>query len=178
MSMQGQTIVEVLVALTTAVVIISAITIAVITSLRTVEYSRTQNTATNYAQEGMEFMRFLRDSNYPAFAELDAGDSHCLGKGASSLESITAPVCSANVDFFARTITFEDNSEYCAPITPIPPEPIPPNTARKVTVIVSWTDGKCVDEEGNSTGMCHEARLVSCLSDYTVVPTPGINEAP
>jgi len=175
--MQGQTIIEVLVALTTAVVIVSAITIAVITSLRNVEYSRTQNTATRYAQEGMEFMRFLRDSNFSKFAVLTANTRYCLAKGETSLTATNASDCGDNVDYFSRSIVMEDNSEYCAAIPPPAPNPPSLNTSRKVIVLVSWTDNKCIDDQGESTGRCHKASLVSCLSDYTVVSTPGINAA-
>ena len=164
---QGQTIIEVLVALTTAIVIVSAITMAVITALRNVEYTKAQNTATRYAQEGMEFMRFMRDSNYTLFfIELKGGVSYCLDKGATVLYEPCSTTTS-NVDLFLRTITLEENSPYCAAISQPPPTPTPVNTSIKVTVSVSWTDSKCA-----SSARCHESKLVSCLSDYRVVPTP------
>lgn len=168
--MKGQTMIEVLVALTTMVVIISAITLSVITALRNVEYSRTQNSATRYAQEGMEFIRFLRDSNYTQFTNLTANTLYCLDKGKNSLYSTNAASCGDNVDFFSRSIVLEKNSSYCVAITPPAPTPVPLNTSIKVTVIVSWTDSKC-----EASGRCHEAKLVSCLSDYTIAPTPGVN---
>lgn len=162
---RGQTIIEVLVALTTAIVIVSAITMVVITALRNVEYTKAQNTATRYAQEGMEFMRFMRDSNYTLFNGLAGGVPYCLDKGATVLYA-PCPTTS-NVDLFLRTITLEKNSLYCAAASLPTPTPTPLNTSTKVTVSVSWTDSKCA-----SSTRCHQAKLVSCLSDYTVVPTP------
>lgn len=179
---KGQTIIEVIVALTTSVVIVAAITIAVITSLRNAEYSSSQNTATRYAQEGIEFLRFLRDSNYPRFKELASANVtyYCLAKGATELsipppgEPLKQQCTSSSViidNVYSRKIEFS-SSDYCNPLQPptaIPPAtPIPTiaNTSKRVTVTVSWTDGKCSDSE-----RCHSARMVSCLSDYTLIPT-------
>jgi len=175
--MQGQTIIEVIVALTTSVVIIAAISIAVITALRNTEYSSSQNTATRYAQEGIEFLRFMRDSNFPQFKQLaEANVSYyCLAKGATTLTvsplGEVKPCTDSSViidNIYSRKIEFSSNDAYCRPLQP--PSPTPPatpiptiaNTSKKVTVTVSWTDGKCTNSE-----FCHQARSVSCLSDYT-----------
>ncbi len=175
--MRGQTIIEVLVALTTAVVIIAAITIAVLTALRNAQYSNAQNTATRYAQEGMEFVRFLRDSNYPEFAKLESVPTqYCLGKGSTTLQkddgtNQSKPCTTIGVvldNGFSRIVTFESNDAYCDPLQPPTPAPTIANTSKKVTVTVAWTDAKCP----NSTN-CHEAKLISCFSDYTLVPTIG-----
>jgi Tfp pilus assembly protein PilV len=180
---KGQTIIEVIVALTTAVVIVSAITIAVITALRNAEYSSAQNTATRYAQEGVEFLRFMRDSNFPQFKQLAEANVnyYCLAKGATTLsipppgELSTQQCTNSSVvidDIYSRKIEFASNDAYCNPLQPptaIPPAtPIPTiaNTSKKITVTVSWTDGKCPN-----SSRCHSAKMVSCLSDYTLVPT-------
>lgn len=176
--MKGQTIIEVLIALTTAVIIVSAITIAVITSLRNAEYSKTQNAGTRYAQEGLEFVRFMRDSNYPVFkqfltaTEADPTKVYCLGKDSTTLTENTVPnfpctSSSVTIDnIFSRIISFEPASTDCAPLAPSPSEAIPTNTGAQVTVSVAWTDAKCP-----SSTRCHQAKVVSCLSDYTLVPT-------
>lgn len=57
----GQSLVEVVVALSVAAVIITALLIVVITSLRNAQLSQTQSRATKYAQEGLEKVRAIRD---------------------------------------------------------------------------------------------------------------------
>lgn len=174
----GQSIIEALVALSTAVVIVSAITLAILTALRNSQHTQTQNLGTRYAQEGMEFMRFLRNSDYATFNALQENKTYCLGKDARTLDEsssspYTDPNCGDNVDLFSRAIILDKTSDDCAALTPLPPTPVPTDVPTKVIVIVSWTDSQCP----NST-RCHQSRLESCLSDYTVVPTPGDNNTP
>jgi Tfp pilus assembly protein PilV len=175
----GQTLIEVLVALSTAVVIVSAGTLTVITALRNAEQTQIQNTATRYSQEGMEFMRYLRDSNYTEFTDLIEGPTYCLDKNATSVytayktSACGIASCEQNVDLYSRSIIFDRDSPYCAPLAPSLLVPTPVNTATKVTVIVSWTDSRCPN-----ACPCHESKLVSCLSDYTIAPTPGDNNTP
>lgn len=173
----GQTIIEVVIALSTAVVIVSAISLSILTALRNVQYTQTQATATRYAQEGMEFMRFTRDANYATFNALSQNTTYCLAKNSSTLtissSMYTNPNCGDNVDLYSRAIVLEKNSVYCAPVTPQALTPTPVNTGTKVTVIISWTDSNCP-----SSTRCHQSRLESCLSDFTVVATPGDNTTP
>ncbi len=174
---KGQTIIEVLIALSTAVVIVSAITAAILTSLRNVQSTQTQTSATRYAQQGMEYMRYMRDTNYATFNALSQNTTYCLGKDSSALvlssSPYTSPNCGDNVDLFSRAILLEKTSAYCAPVTPGALTPTPINTGTKVTVIVSWTDSNCTN-----SSRCHQSKLESCLSDITVVATPGDNTTP
>lgn len=174
---RGQTLIEALVALSTAVVIVSAITLSLLTSLRNVQHTETQSLATRYSQEGMEYMRFFRDGNYAAFDALQGNTTYCLGKRKINLEesstSYTNPNCGDNVDLFSRAIVIDKDSAECAPLTPPPPTPVPLNTAAKVTVIVSWTDSACPN-----SSRCHTSVLESCFSNYTVVSTPGDTSTP
>lgn len=169
----GQTIIEVLVALTTAVVIVSAATLTVMTALRNSQNTQIKNTATRYTQEGMEYMRYLRDSNYTLFTNLNENTTYCLDKGGSYVYQATQTnacgdiTCGNNVDVYSRSIVLDKDSSDCAPATPPIPTPTPINTGTKVTVTVSWTDSTC-----ENACPCHESKLISCLSDYTIVPTP------
>ncbi|MBI3069818.1 MAG: hypothetical protein HYY87_00750, partial [Candidatus Levybacteria bacterium] len=54
---KGQTLIEVLLALGTAVVVLSATVVAVLSALNNAQFSKNQSLATQYAQEGMEVMR-------------------------------------------------------------------------------------------------------------------------
>jgi len=57
MNQKGQGLVEALIALGAAVIIIAAITIAVITAVSNSDFSTEQNLATGFAQQGMEIVR-------------------------------------------------------------------------------------------------------------------------
>lgn len=153
--MKGQTLIEALVALGAAVIIVSAITIVVISALNNAQFSKNQNLATQFAQQGMEIMRQMRDSNWGTFDELSR--AYCLDKG-SNMPVPKAPIagCGQNVDVFVREVDIEKNSSSCSDAT-------------KITVIVFWNDAKCT----SSTNLfCHKVELVSCFSDSRVVPTP------
>ena len=164
-SQGGQTLIEALVALGAAVIIVSAITIVVISALNNAQFSKNQNLATQFAQQGMEIMRQMRDSNWTTFSDLSE-EAYCLDKGSNIpvLKDLTiiagcghSGQSGQNVDLFAREVDIEGgNSPDCA-------------SATKVTVVVSWNDAKCT----NSTNLfCHKVELVSCFSDSRVVPTP------
>lgn len=162
----GQGIVEVVVALGTAVVIISAIAIAVITALDNAQYSKNQNLATQYAQEGMEIVRQIRDSDYNKFTSYgNTGKTYCLGKNTQQLIPTDAD-CEQNVEAFVRKVMLENNSESC--LSSLSPTPTgTPQTPTRVEIVVLWSDSKC---SGN-VAFCHQVELVSCLSGINVIPT-------
>lgn len=155
---EGQTLVEILVALAAAVTIVTAITIAVITALSNAQTSKNQNLATQYAQEGIEIARGLRNTNFQSFIDSASTSTfyYCLPKGSRTLIA-KGLACPQNVDTFVREVAITKNSASCD------------STQTDVTVSVSWNDGKCTNP---SNPFCHQVQLVTCLSDYTVLPTP------
>lgn len=162
---KGQTLIEILVAMGTAVVIISAITVAVISSLYNAQYSKNQNLASQYAQQGMEIMRKIRDSGWNDFYNLSG--SYCLGMDQTTLTEIDIkspiyPGCASggnsngqNVDKFAREVDIGENLSSC----------------KNVSVTVFWSDSKCTSTDVDKV-FCHSVKLVSCFSDFTVAPSP------
>ena len=179
--MKGQTLVEVLVALSSAVIIITAITILVISSLNNAEYGKNQNLATQYAQEGMEIIRKIRDSDPQTFYGIADGQ-YCLDRNSTTLQAkiasgnqVRLSGCphgatdpKENVDgIFSREVILEANVGDCNTAVPTPtPTPPPAQGNIKVTVLVSWTDGKC------TTGiLCHQSKLISCFSKFNILPT-------
>lgn len=171
--MKGQSLLEVLAALGAGVIVLTAITVAVITSLSNAQFSKNQNIATQYAQEGMELLRKMRDSDWAAFSFLSG--SYCLDKGDTLLN-----------------IADRRNTTYAGCVKGNPPSPEPVNVSpifvrqvdiqfvaiiseddppcegnMKGTVGVSWASGKCT-----SGTFCHTVSLVSCFSNYYVAPTP------
>lgn len=158
--MKGQTLIEALAALAVAVTVVSAITIAALQALNNAQYSKNQNLATAYAQEGMEIVRQIRNKSWTQFKAKTRG-AYCLPKGATDVTDGTPgpnPVCSVNIDdLFIRQVIIEHNNALdCA-------------STSKVSVSVFWSDNKCT---GGSNLYCHQTQLVSCFSDFGVVPTP------
>ncbi len=149
--MKGQTLIEVLVALGIIAVIVTALTAVVITSLGNTRYGKDQNLALQYAQEGLEVVRSIRDENYNVFASLANGD-YCLAKNSRTLN--TTGCANANVDNYLRRVNIA-NSGCAAGIT-------------RVTVMVAWRDSKCPA----SSPFCHDVDLATCLS--AVNPLSGL----
>src|SRR5258708_38691280 len=104
-SQKGQSLVEVLVALSLAVVISSGIAVLIVYGLSSAQFSKSQSRAAQYAQEGMEKVRSLRDSNLfnssnpglPGFpVSSGQSQSYCVD-GNQSFSKKTLPVCAVNV---------------------------------------------------------------------------------
>lgn len=171
---KGQSLIEVLVGLATAVLIIGAITVATISALNNAVYSKNQNLATNYAQQGIEIVRNLRDRNYSQFQQLNG--TYCLAKTCDKIDPTSndpqdpcgpqSIVCSQNVggenaDIFVRQVSVDPVSSYCKDSTQQTTQGV------HVTVNVSWYDAKC----GSSNVFCHTVQLATCLSTYNTVST-------
>lgn len=159
--MKGQTIIEVLVALGVVVIVVTAITITVITALSNTQYSKNENLASQYAQQGLEFVRGIRDNSYTSFASLSG--TYCLAKDAISLPAPTSGCSVPNIDStFVRSIIIEQKSPDCVP----PSSSLAPSDyLTKVTSSVSWSDGKCTSA---TDVYCHQAIVVSCLGNQNV----------
>lgn len=157
---KGQTLIEALVALGAAVLVLSAITVAVISALNNTQYTKNQNLATQYAQQGIEIMRQINQSSWETFSSYNArryclaqGDTFpCpLGSATGSCSQSSQTSCGQNYGIFVREVDIAQGSEASCSDESI-----------GVTVIVSWSDGKCTDP-GNV--YCHNVKLNSCLSN-------------
>jgi prepilin-type N-terminal cleavage/methylation domain-containing protein len=150
--MKGQTLIEVLIALSIAVVVITAITWLSISSLNNAQSSRNQDQATKYAQEGMELVRKIRNSSYTTFAGYNG--TYCLPKGQTTFSaqgSCTTP----NIDTtFIRSVQINANTGCGVGLS-------------RVVVTVSWSDNKCT-----SGAYCRKSELVSCFSTQNPVTAP------
>ena len=149
---RGQTLIEAVGALAVISLVISAIAIAVTTSLNNAQFNKNQSLATKYAQQGIEIVRQIRNSNYISFASTNG--TYCLGKGQTSLGTSQSNCNIANVDTFIRSVQIEQNPGCGA------------NVAR-VTVTVSFIDGKC-----QSNTYCHKQTEITCLSTVNPVQAP------
>lgn len=160
---KGQTLIEVLVALAAAVVVVYAITTAVITALNNAQFSKNQVMAAQYAQQGIEVLRHVRDSDWSKYSSYSDESilQYCLDKNSKEVREKSGASCGTNVDDFIREVRIQKNSPDCT-------QPSQTTSAAKITVTVSWSDGKC--PSGNL--YCHNAKLVSCFSDFQVITAP------
>lgn len=156
-SEKAQSLVEVLVSLSIATVVLSAITLAVVYSLRNTQFSKNQNLASQYAAEGMEVIRQISDDKSTLASFTDV--SYCLGQDSLTLSS-KGLGCGQNVGPKNLGST---NYIYIREVTIEPPgqETDCKTTAYQVTVTVSWWDNVC----GQTSNFCHKVNLVSCLPD-------------
>jgi len=76
----GQSLVEVLVALSLVVIIILGLVRVTITSVRNASFSKDQRTATKYAQEGLENARYLKEEDPALFWSKSGLESEEIGR--------------------------------------------------------------------------------------------------
>ena len=158
----GQSLIEVLVALAAAVAVISAIAITVITSLQNVEYTKNQNLATQYANEGLEIVKRIGRSNWQTLRSYNT-QFYCLDKG-STIPVAKVGSCPANssVWIYTREITIQldnacGNDDGKGNLNKV-----------KVASVVSWSDSKC----GSSKPFCHQVALYTCLANINTTQAP------
>lgn len=154
---KGQTLIELLASFSIAIVLVSAIVIVVVSALSNTQFSKNQSIATQYSQQGIEIIRQMRDNDFGTFNAFSG--NYCLDKNSTNPRLKGSVPCGLNIDnIFVREVIIEKNSLSC---------PIQGSNATKVTVLTSWSDSKCPESV-----FCHSAKLVSCLSNVNVVPTP------
>lgn len=166
-SSSGQTLIEVLIAISLSVIIITSMTIAVTTAINNADFSKNQNLATQFAQEGMEIIKQQQDVNYQALNALNG--RYCLAQTCSAIVSGTGS-CGSNPGGTSTNCTTNINNNFFIRQVDVLPAGTPgakcANTVQ-ATVSVLWTDGKC-----SSGSYCHSEQIVSCFSNANAVSIP------
>lgn len=171
---KGQTLLEILLAFSVLVLILSAAILGITTSLSNAQYTKNQNLANSYAQEGMTIVRQIRDSDWVKFSSYITNATYCLPANSTDLVAGSfppSPCISYPVGgVFLREIIIEQNSSNCSAGNPPTPTPTPTSTPKggKVTIRVLWTDSKC--PVGNT--YCNKVELVTCFSNIDQKITP------
>jgi type II secretory pathway pseudopilin PulG len=151
---KGQTLIEALVALGVATIVISAIAISVITGMDNANFAKNQNLATQFAQQGMDILRQQSQSDWTSFSAKPL-TTYCLNQGNADL---SANCSSANINsFFLRKVILS-GSNPAGPCT----------TGEKISVVVSWSDGKCPA----ANRYCHNVTLDSCAAQINNFVSP------
>jgi len=149
LNQKGQTLIEAVGALGVLGIVISAITLAVTTSLSNATYDKNLTIATKYTQQGSEIMQQIRDDNYATFQNLTG--IYCLAQNQTTL---TSGPCLVNMDgFYIRSVQIIQNG--CG------------QNVSKITVSTSFKDGKCI-----AGTYCHTQIDSLCLSTTNPVVVP------
>ena len=178
MNNKGQGLIEALIALGAAVVIISAITVAVVTAVHNSDFAKYQNLAAGFAQQGIETIKQQSQLDWNA-TSIYTG-SYCLSQGTTSVAPLARNTSCAPMNIgsmFIRQVDFTkinpqptcDN--FSSPCCSSSLQPgigapdfctnNPSLCSSQVTVTVKWTDGKC----SSASDFCHSVKLDSCIQD-------------
>ena len=160
LSEKGSTLIESLLALTFAVVIITAVVIAVTTALSNSTFTKNQNQATQLAQEGLDIARYMKTADYVAFRALDDSVEYCPTEEGVLLPDDESYCGEGN---FIKTIRIN----HAGGNNPSGGRACEVLNSTFVTSEVSWTDAKCNEDE-----YCHKVALNTCLSDLEQLTNP------
>lgn len=148
---KGQTLIEATVALASILLTLSAISIAVATSLSNSQFIKNQSLAGKYAQSGMELIRYLRNTDPDSFQTHEG--IKCMN-GDNNFEAGSCPGINI-AGTFKREVEFTQNTIECG-TNPDDSN----NSGTKVVVSVYWISGKC----DAANRFCHKSQLTSCFS--------------
>lgn len=153
---RGQTLIEILLAVTVSIIVLSAIVVGIVNSLNNTQYTKNQNLANSYAQEGMSVVKAIKDSDWNTFSSFTTANIYCIDQNSAEL---TPDPCGSNVGIFSRQVEFEHDSQECC--SNDDPSCVTGVKGTRAVVEVSWADSKC--PVGNIR--CHNVKLVTCLSN-------------
>lgn len=158
----GQTLIEVLIAMGAGIIVLTAMVGIVIKSLSNSQYGKYQSMANGYAQEGMEVLRSLRDASWGNLNNLQVPpQKYCLPENSTSLIlGACNPTTQMIQGVFIREVqrlATTDPSYKCDS----------GNGGVGVIVTVSWKDAKCTTDP-----YCNKVRLDSCFYNLKTLPTP------
>lgn len=156
----GQTLIEILLAFSALILVLSAIIIGITTSLNNTQYTRNQNLANSYAQEAMAVVRKIRDSSWPDFySKTDV--NYCIPQNVVILASYDGLNCARDgkIGIFVRSVRLEHDSLDCSSGS---------IKGSKASVKVSWSDNKCPI----GSPYCHKVELITCFSNLDQKQAP------
>lgn len=152
-SESGQTIIEAVVALAVVFIIVSAVTVAIITSISNSQFIKNQNLGNKYAQQGMEYVRRIQVEDISRFEGMLGTYSYDGDGGFTLPESTVVNVGSGHI----RNITLSNDEDPCNDSVDVDDQNI---GLKKVTVSVQWSSSKCSSDENR---FCHNSKIVSCI---------------
>lgn len=153
----GQTIIEAAIALSSIMIVLAAISVSITSSVNNSQFIRNQSMASKYAQQGMEYLRYIRNNDPNTFFATWGSGTYCLDAinfAANSLSSPGAQCTSIATSLtggpFIREVILAPLSGDCS-------------NGTRATVNVYWSSGKCP----SSSRYCHKSTLISCFSQLS-----------
>lgn len=145
---RGQTIIEVIVVITVGILVVGALTFAVLFSLRNAKFSQNQNQATKLTQEGMEKLRRVKSRD--GMVRFIYGTPPLTTNNFSELWNINmSPECVAEICYFTfnssgqliggSDTSFEPLGSFSRQVQ-FKDESATYNKEKTITVVVKWTD--------------------------------------
>lgn len=160
----GQSLMEVLLAFGVSILIMGAIVSRVIASLDNAQYSKNQNLATTYAQEGLDIVRRIRDASWIDFENRVDGN-YCLPSNTSNLAVYDGNECKTPAllldNLFARKIEIYHSAADCADASGT-------IDGSLVIVTTSWPSGKCTNTAAVGP-YCNKVQLDTCLLNIRAI---------
>lgn len=146
----GQTLVEAVVALAAIVIIMTAISVVSTTGISNSTFEKNQGLASKFAKQGMEYVRYLRNTGDSSVSSLEG--IYCM-PDTNGKPSIVTSGCQLNrfniQNEFDREVEFNQSSTDCVGQT-------------KVSVRVKWVSSKC-DQSTQGSKFCHKSEVISCF---------------
>lgn len=161
----GDVLVEAVLAIAITGIVVTGIVVALANSVSHSNFTRNQNLASNYAQEGLDVARNMKENSFTSLSSL--GDrSYCLEEGESSIFTPEpAGGCGENVDgLFHRSIYINSRGYDERGATPGLACDVGDGSSVFVASIVKWTDTRC-----QSGSICHKVELNSCFIDLNKI---------
>ncbi|MBP7832502.1 MAG: prepilin-type N-terminal cleavage/methylation domain-containing protein [Candidatus Levybacteria bacterium] len=169
---KGQTMIEALIALSIILTIMSATTVAVVTSLNNANFIKEQTQANKLAQEGMEYLRYQITNNiqvgsndaFATYSTYNNAYGRCMTP--SFTMTTWAPstfICPASELIegkFSRTVRF--TTTQCDTSGAVF------TNGLRAIVTVYWRDGKCT-----SSSYCHSQEVTSCFTNPSTTSPTG-----
>ena len=154
----GQLLLEAVVAMAIVGIIITGIVVALNYSVNNSIISKDQNIATNYAQEGLDIVRNMKDSDFASFAALNG--AYCLASGTVPVSGTCNPIGGVGGKFTRQIYVYQDGIDGRTGTRRCTDDPIA--AAVFVASVVTWSDNRCTNQASPN---CHTAELNSCFVD-------------
>ncbi len=156
---RGQSLLEITVALGALSVLLTVSAMAIIGALSNAQEAKFQNQASIYAQQGIEILRQMRDSDWGSFNNLTG--VYCMAdicstitaNGACGKRVGTCGVSGINVVGIYRREVFIQKSDLKCSQGGV--------NATRAIVTVSWNDSKC----SGAADFCRTVKVETCFSN-------------
>jgi type II secretory pathway pseudopilin PulG len=161
----GQTLVEILLAFSIAIVILGAVVAGITMSISSSQHAKNQSLANSYAQEAMAILKNARDKGED-LSSLYPDPNYCLAEDSSALTTdLSGEGCAQNVGgVFSRQVFFEHSSNTsCEAESGV--------SGSRVIARVSWSDSRCSSGSFSSI-YCHKVDLISCMFNIDKAQSP------